>query len=243
MCSVSSSCAISPTIGALTPPNGFEHSTRCPRCCWSGSSSSPWRSHSRSLSGADLPPPFGVWRQALGEHQSAQVMQGADVDTPLEVHDLAHGRPVIRPPPPVELGLVGAIEPQLRLFGHELQKKPPLLLADATVANVLPRQTVPQPALRGAQNPHVLRLQADFFLQFPVQRIFHPFAPVDAALGKLPATAADAATQEQLSGSPGQDDADICAETVSVNVIGSGRCGHGPIVPQHPPLVATLSGP
>src|SRR4029077_3624016 len=44
-----------------------------------------------SLSGADLRPPFRVGRQALRKHQSAQVMQGTDVDATLEVHDLAHG--------------------------------------------------------------------------------------------------------------------------------------------------------
>src|SRR5260370_365429 len=156
-------------------------------------------------SGADLRPPFGVRRQTLREHQSAQVMQGTDVDATLEVHDLAHGRPIIRPSPPVELRLLGAVEPQLRLFGDEFEEKPPLLLSDAPVANVLPRQAVAQPPLRGTQNLHVLALQADFFPQFAKQRIFHPLASVDSALGKLPATAADAATQEQLSGSPGQD--------------------------------------
>src|SRR6266851_3918552 len=164
----------------------------------------------------DFGPPFRVGGQAGRKHQPAEIVKGPHVDPPLEIDDLAHRRPIVGPAPAIKFGRGGGIESQLRFVGDELEQKPALLLPDAAVADVLPRQAIAQPAAGGAQYLHVLAFQADFLLEFAKQRLLHPLAAVDAALGKLPTAPADAAAQEHFPGPARQHNAHIGAKTVLV---------------------------
>src|SRR6202167_4808755 len=154
-------------------------------------------------------------------------MECAHVNSPLEIDDFAHRRPIVGPAPAVELRGGGGIEPQLRFVGEEFEQEPALLLPYAAVAYVLPRQAIAQPAARRGQHLDVAAFQADFLFEFAKQRFLDPFAAIDAALGKLPTTAADTAAQEYLSRGARQHDSHVRAETVLVDVVDGGLDGHG----------------
>src|SRR5258708_16454566 len=153
-------------------------------------------------------------------------MQRAHVDSPLEIHHLAHRRPIISPAPAIEFGLVGQVEAQFRFLAGELQQIPALLLADAAVAHILAGQTVAQPALRRSQHLDILALQTYFFLELAIQRVLHRLAAIDAALGELPTAPTDASTQKYFPRAASENDADIGAESVLVDVVGGGLDGH-----------------
>src|ERR1700722_14522989 len=108
-------------------------------------------------------------------------MQGAHVYAALEIDDLPDRRPVIGPTPTIELRRGGVIEAQPRFLTGQLQQVPTLLLTDAPVAHVLPRQPVAQPAACGAQDLHILSIEADLLLELAKQVLFHLLAAVHAA--------------------------------------------------------------
>jgi len=156
---------------------------KCLRCCCSASSFWPSSSLFKALRatltaskrprqaraaralelqaalGAHFRPPLRIRRQPVGEHQPAQIMQSADVDPALEIHDLSHRSPIVGPSPPIELGLVGAIETQLCFGGRKLQEKPALLLADAAVPYILPGQSIAQPPACRTQKLDIIAFQ------------------------------------------------------------------------------------
>ena len=75
---------------------------------------------------------------------------------------------------------------------------------------------IAQPVTGAGHNAHMLRLEPHFFVQFAVHRLLRAFAPVDAALRKLPAVGSDALAPEHLVPLVEQDDADVGPKAVPV---------------------------
>jgi iron complex transport system permease protein len=156
-------------------------------------------------------------------HVRPELVQGACVNAPLEVDDFVDGTPKRHPPNSVEFRLIPAIETQFRLFCDKTKNKPPLFLADAQwlgmLANVLVRKPVTQPIARYTEQLDVAGFQPDFFAQLPVHGTLGFFAPLHAALWKLPPFCTYAPAQKQLVLGVREDDADVGAKAFVVNPI------------------------
>src|SRR5690606_10068082 len=104
--------------------------------------------------------------------------------------------PVTDPAPAIKLGLGGpGHADSFILAGQPKQKWFLLRLADAdrlgVAANQPLRQTIAQPATGAGEDFHILRQQADFFMQLPIQCLLGAFIALDTALRKLPGLLTD----------------------------------------------------
>src|SRR5258706_3373457 len=165
-----------------------------------------------------LVPPVRIRRQAAGKCRRTQLVQRTRVDPALEVDHFADRLPVIHPPPAVEFRLAGQVEAKLRLGMPQAQQVPALLLPDHKPPGIAPHeacgQAVAQPPACLGHDPDILARQTDLLVEFAEQRFLGGFAPPYAALGKLPALATGAATDEQPAIVMHQHDADIGPKAV-----------------------------
>jgi hypothetical protein len=77
-----------------------------------------------------------------------------------------------------------------------------------------PRESIPQPASRAADDFHIVCTEADFLSKLPVKRILGGFIMFDATLGKLPGVLPYSPCPENFSSVIGQNDSDVGSETV-----------------------------
>jgi hypothetical protein len=112
----------------------------------------------------------------------------------------------------------------VRFVGQHAQQEPALFLADAERAaaapHVLARQAVTQPAARAREQFDVGRSEPDLLVEFAKQRLFGMLVAPHAPLWELPAAPVTPTTQEQLAAVAHQDDADVGAEALVVDVVG-----------------------
>src|SRR5882672_4832829 len=172
---------------------------------------------------AMVAPPVRIGRQALRERVTTEFLQRAGVYTALEEDDFPHRVPVVDPARAFEFRRLRRIESNVLFAAHQAQQEPALLLSDAkrlrAVADVTIGQTIVHPALGRAEHRDVLASEADLLGQFTKERIDELLVLADAALGKLPATPARPAAQEQLIAVVHQHDADVRTVTVVVDEI------------------------
>src|ERR671937_42157 len=96
------------------------------------------RSVFRSLDGsrrlawcvAQLTPPRRMRGHPVRKGERRKLGERALIHGSLEVDDLAHRIPVVRPAPLIELGFIGPIERELRVVALQAQQEPALFLAD-----------------------------------------------------------------------------------------------------------------
>lgn len=85
--------------------------------------------------------------------------QCATVNVTLEIDNLFNGRPVIHPPPVVELGSWAHVQADPVIFSHQAQQEPDLLLAPkhtpVRVTQITLRYFVAQPLARTTDHTHV----------------------------------------------------------------------------------------
>src|SRR5690606_670911 len=182
----------------------------------SGALFTSWTIRRRISSIAGIPP--------LALHHRYKFSQRTHIDTALEMHHLAHRVPVADPAPGIELRLTTGGQVDRLLITDQSQQEPLLLLADTLSLIVLtaPQETtwqpVTEPAARAGKNFHILLVQANFLVQFTVQRLLRRFAGHQPALGKLPGIAiADAPPPEYTALRAQQDNPDIQPEALFIN--------------------------
>ena len=124
------------------------------------------------------------------------------------------------PAPGVELGVVGRAQADVVVATGQAQEIPDLLLAAVAAApfalDPVLRDLVAQPVAGASENPHMVRIKPDFFLQFPKHRQLGRLAGVDSALWKLPRMLADPFTPKDLILRARDDDGDVRAIPVTV---------------------------
>jgi hypothetical protein len=116
--------------------------------------------------------------------------------------------------------VVGGAKVQVPVVAHQLQQIPDLLLALVVPTRITAdepvRHLVAQPVAGTGHDAHVLRLESDFFVQFPEHGLLGTLAAIDAALRELPGMGPDALAPENLVLLVEQDDADVGPEAVAV---------------------------
>src|SRR5581483_10658131 len=131
--------------------------------------------------------------------------------------------PVRGPAPLIEFRLIGLAKVELHLRAFQAQQEPTLLLSDAhrvlIPANVAGGKTVPQPSGGAANKFDVNPRHSDLFVQLAVGSVFEWLSDTNAALRKLPTPTASAASQKNFALAAHQNDADVRAKAVCVDVV------------------------
>ena len=116
--------------------------------------------------------------------------------------------------------MLGRAQIQMPVKAGELEQKPDLFLSFVVAAripaDVAVRHLVAQPVSGSGNNGYVLRLEPHFFVQFAEHGLFRGFAPVNAALRKLPRVGTYAFAPKNLIFLVEQDDADVGPKAVPV---------------------------
>ena len=104
---------------------------------------------------------------------------------------------------------------------EQLQKKPFLLLADATrvtiLAHITLRQAIAQPATRLCQHLDLRRVQSDLLLELTKHRLLRGLRLGDATLWKLPCLMARASRPQDFTLGIGDDDPDIGPVSIRID--------------------------
>lgn len=162
--------------------------------------------------------PNGLCRRPPGEDQWRKFLQCESIDSPLEEHHFLHRPPVRDPLPVIKLWPRCVVETDPVFACYQPQYEPALLLADAqwlaAAANQVLRKIIPQPAAGLADQFDVLRAEADFLGQFPIQGFLGRLIPLDATLRKLPGILAGSSAPEDLPIGVDQDNADVGSESM-----------------------------
>ena len=132
----------------------------------------------------------GVKAQLRARHKARQLRQRHFIDAALEFDHHIERHPVVVPAPGVELGVRGGAQIQIPVVAHELKKKPDLLLAFVMSARIAAdepvRHLIAQPVAGSGQHLDVLWVQSDLLVQLAEHGLLGVFAPINAALRKLP---------------------------------------------------------
>src|SRR5260370_6056335 len=103
---------------------------------------------------------------------TVELGQGATINGAVEIDHGFERDPVFMPAPGVELGMIACAERNVVIPTRESQQIPDLLLAAVTAApfalDPVLRDFVAQPVAGASENPHMVRFQSYFFLQFPI---------------------------------------------------------------------------
>ena len=169
------------------------------------------RTHSR----AQIAVVLGSPRQETG-----QLGQCHLIHVTLEFdHDLERN-PVFVPSPCIEFGMIGRAQIHVAVTTCQLQQEPDLLLSAIVSAGVpsdeVRRDLVPQPVARACDDPHVIGVKTDLFVQLTVHRLLRRLAVIDAPLRELPGVGPDSLAPEHLVSVVEQDDADVGSEPFTV---------------------------
>ena len=159
---------------------------------------------------------------ATRKGELGELVESARVHRTLEVDDLFHGLPVLRPAKLVEFRFARAPEVENGVLTRQAQEEPALLLPDAHRLLVTPYvalgQPVAQPAIGLPEERHVRLGDADLLFELAIQRLLERLAPADTALRELPASAAGPATEKHLV-AVHQDDAHVGAKTIGIDEV------------------------
>ena len=102
----------------------------------------------------------------------------------------------------------------------QLKQIPYLLLALVMAPSVSSDETIrhfiAQPISGSGHDAHMLRQEPHFFVQFSEHGLFRAFAPVNAALRKLPTVGSDALAPKHLIFLVEQNDADVRPKAFAV---------------------------
>ncbi len=116
--------------------------------------------------------------------------------------------------------MVGGAQVEVPVKARKLEQEPDLLLAFVMAARITAdialRHLVAQPVTGTGHNCNMLRLEPHFLMQFAVHGLLWGFAPVNAALRKLPRMGAYAFAPKNLIFLVEQDDADVGPKPIPV---------------------------
>ena len=157
-------------------------------------------------------------RRPVRKGERCQLSQRPHVDRTLEIDDLTHRLPKIDPSVLIELGLGCAPKVELDLVPPRPQQEPPLLLPNAhgvaISADILGRQTVPQPTPRLTDQIDVRWRQSNLLMKLSVNSLLEALPCEYTTLRKLPAPASDLPPEKYVSRAAHQDDADVSSKAV-----------------------------
>jgi hypothetical protein len=129
-------------------------------------------------------------------------------------------QPIIIPAPRIKFRMRSGTQTDITITSNKEQQKPYLLLSAITAARFTfapaLRNLVTHPFPGSSEYLHMLRHQADFFVQLAVHRLLRSFALLDAALRKLPCMLSYPLAPKHLISVVRDDNADILAVAVSV---------------------------